>query len=183
VHVAVWDFVRAIHDETLEELVQEPIYQYHFRQKLHIPAIAKYQIEELSGESERVITDTLATLVDEGVLSRYANNGCSPFNSEGEPIRWRGRKDHSHPKFSVLWVPTVLPQSLHIRQSWPQAKSSPPDPFTMMVDVAENNQQAIRVDEQLQSLGLTREEFDAMINSVREDGISLDEALAEAASD
>jgi hypothetical protein len=180
VHMAVWDFVRAIHDGTLDDLVEQPIYHRGHGDDRYHPAFAKYQIQKLSGESERVITDTLATLVDEGVLERQPRT--SGYTAEKEVIRWRGMwaNRKNNPGFSVLWIPTLLPQSPEVTESWPKQDERRPGPITMIAKAADNLPQAERVEKQVISMGLTRQEIHEVVQSVNQDGLSFDEALAQA---
>jgi len=180
VHMAVWDFVRAIHNQTLDDLVEQPIYHRGYENDHYHPAFAKFQIQELSGQSERVITDTLATLVDEQVLKRHPR--AAGYTAEKDMMRWRGHWANraDHPGFSVLWVPTLLPQSPEVRESWPKQNTQRPTPLTMIAKAADNLAHSRRVEKQVRSMGLSRQELDEVIQSVNEDGISFDEALAQA---
>jgi hypothetical protein len=180
VHVAVWRFVSAMHEGGLEELLGEPIFTSHATVPDHyVPALAKYQVKQLSGESERVITDTLATLVDEEVLIREPR--AYGVTAAGESIRWHGQPDHSHPEFTTLWVPTLLPQSSDVVEDWPDREVYA-DPFSQVAAAAESQEEALIMWNAIEGMSFGGlEEFKAMMEPVNSGEQTLREAVAEAA--
>jgi len=179
VHIAVWRFFRAAYTGKLENLLDHPIYTNNGSTR-YVPAFTVDQIEKLSGESERVVTDTLATLVYEEVLVR--KNKPTGYTAAGEPLRWYNRHHYSHPHFETLWVPALLPQSPEIIEDWPLRKRYESDPFSRVVDVAVSNSEALEIMDEINQMQISREEFDAIMRSVNEDGISLRAAVERAKS-
>lgn len=111
VHGAVWQLVQQIHDGDVDDSTV-----YAVRDSELVPAITRHEVQTLSGASPRVITDTLATLVDMRVLERQA-----------PPERWafdrHGTKRHGG-SIRVWFVPHVLPSDPDTRDMWPDMDST-----------------------------------------------------------
>ena len=110
VHGAVWRLVQQIHDGDVDDSTV-----YAVRDGELVPAITRRQVRQLSGASSRVITDTIATLVDMQVLYRQAPPERWAFDSKGCKL-YGGDMDH---EFRVWFVPHVLPTDPEVREQWP----------------------------------------------------------------
>jgi hypothetical protein len=119
IHVAIWDFVAAIHEGGLDTMVERPVYA--FTPDGCVPAFTRRQVADRSGESMRTVSDTLGTLVDEGVLDRRSREiPDRPATDSGR--RWDMYNEER--PFTAWFVPTVLPSDPAIRETWPSAKIS-----------------------------------------------------------
>jgi len=114
IHVAVWDFVAAIHEGDLGAIVETPVYAY--TAEGCVPAFTRRQVADRSGESMRTVSDTLGTLVDEGVLDRRSRETPDRPATEGG---WVMYAHHQEDRFNAWFVPAVLPSDPAIRDEWP----------------------------------------------------------------
>jgi hypothetical protein len=119
IHLAVWDLVAAIHQGELSTIVEEPVYA--FNPDGCVPAFTRRQVADRSGESMRTVSDTLGTLVDEGVLDRRSRETPDrPATELGQPM-YSFEQDR---QFTAWFVPTVLPSDPAVRETWPSPKIS-----------------------------------------------------------
>jgi hypothetical protein len=113
IHLAVWDFVAAIHEGDLATIVDRPVYA--FNPDGCVPAFTRRQVADRSGESMRTVSDTLGTLVEEGVLDRRSRETDRPATETGQP-KYMFHEDRP---FTAWFVPTVLPSDPAVRETWP----------------------------------------------------------------
>jgi hypothetical protein len=113
IHLAVWDFVAAIHEGEFSTIVDRPVYA--FTPDECVPAFTRRQVADASGESMRTVSDTLGTLVDEGVLDRRSRETDRPATETGQP-KYMFHEDRP---FTAWFVPTVLPSDPTVRETWP----------------------------------------------------------------
>jgi hypothetical protein len=175
-HLAVWKFVEAIHEGNLKKIVNHPIYTSHVDYSSHyVPALALHQIQNMSDDGDLFVAKTLENFVDEGLLKLIPR--AIGVTETGEKIWWDGEQNHSHPEFSKLWVPALLPQSSDVIDGWPD-RDEPFSPFTQVYDASESRYEAELVMNQLEGILIDRERFDEIIQPVKRGEMNLREAVA-----
>jgi hypothetical protein len=176
IHFAVWGFIKATHTGAFEEFLDHPIYTSHLDfQNHYVPAMAKYQIKELSGASRESIKETLFWLVHKKILERIPR--ATGVTAAGQKI-FVGCDYGPRASFTTLWVPTILPKSPRIMDNWPD-RQKPLTPFERVVDAAEDMLEAELVMNQIEGIALDRQQFNSMMEPVETGDLSLKEAVAQ----
>jgi hypothetical protein len=177
-HLAVWKFVEAIHEGNLNKIVDHPIYTSHVDFSSHyVPALALHQVQNMSRDGDIFIEDTLGNFVDEGLLK--LNPRAIGVTETGEKIWWDGQQNHSHPEFTKLWVPALLPQVSDVIGDWPE-RDEALSPFSQVYHAAESRMEAELVMTQIEGMVVDGERFDEIIQPVKRGDISLRVAVTQA---
>jgi len=180
-HVAVWQFIMAVHNEEIESLFNTPLYT-HFENRVHlVPAMSIHQIQQLSGQSERVVSGTLETLTYEHVLWKI--NRMTAWTKDLEEVGLSFDEGNPHPDFEFLYVPVHLPTSPQIVNTWPKYTLGSGPFRDQIMEAAETHEEAREMWEQIVEMGLIDDfyGFRKIMNSVNVDGLSLREAVTQAA--
>jgi hypothetical protein len=174
VHIAVWQFFFAVHNGQLENLLNNPMYT-HFENRVHlVPAMSIHQIQQLSGQSERVVSGTLETLTYEHVLW-----GIHRW------VAWTKDQEYIGLSFDErsLFVPVLLPESPQIINTWPKNTLFHGPYAEDIKDAAETREEAREVWVQIVEMGLVDStSIRKIIESVEFGDLSLKEAVEQASS-